>query len=125
VVVGELAVAQVLVGELPRPGFPVALRQAASSFWQAAAELSLDYADSVYAGRGDALGCAGSLARAVIEAAHARLAAKGAWALNEKRIVQRAGLDHLTAHFADLGRTPGELHHAVQVITEALASPSP
>lgn len=125
VVVGELAVAQVLVGELPRPGFPVALRQAASSFWQAAAELSLDYADSVYARRGDALGCAGSLARAVIEAAHARLAAKGAWVLNEKRIVQRAGLDHLTAHFADLGRTPGELHHAVQVITEALASPSP
>jgi hypothetical protein len=39
--VGELAVAQVLVGELPRPEFPVALRQAASSFWQAAAELSL------------------------------------------------------------------------------------
>jgi hypothetical protein len=31
-VVGELAVAQVLVGELPRPEFPVALRQAASSF---------------------------------------------------------------------------------------------
>ena len=125
VVVGELAVAQVLVGELPRPEFPVALRQAASSFWQAAAELSLDYAGSVYARRGDALGCAGSLARAVIEAAHGRLAAKGAWVLNEKRIVQRAGLDHLTAHFADLGRTPGELHHAVQVITEALASPSP
>jgi hypothetical protein len=59
VVVGELAVAQVLVGELPRPEFPAALRHAASSFWQAAAELSLDYADSVYAGRGDALAAPG------------------------------------------------------------------
>jgi hypothetical protein len=45
--------------------------------------------------------------------------------LDEKRIVQRAGLGHLTAHFADLGRTPSQLHHAVQTITEALASPSP
>jgi hypothetical protein len=99
VVVGELAVAQVLVGELPRPEFPAALRHTVASFWQAAAELSLDYADTVYARQGDALGCAGSLARAVVEATHARLAAKGAWVLNEKRIVQRAGLDHLTAHF--------------------------
>jgi hypothetical protein len=65
------------------------------------------------------------LARAVVEAAHARLAAKGAWVLNEKRTVQRAGLDHLTAHFANLGRTPGELHDAVQTVTEALASPTP
>jgi hypothetical protein len=125
VVVGELAMAQVLVGELPRPEFPAALRHAASSFWQAAAELSLDYADSVFAGRGDALGCAGSLARAVIEAAHARLATKGAWALNEKRIVQQAGLGHLTAHFANLGRTPSQLQHAVQTITEALTRPHP
>jgi hypothetical protein len=123
VVVGELAVAQVLVGELPRPEFPAALRHAASSFWQAAAELSLDYADSVYARRGDALGCAGSLARAVIEAAHARLAAKGVWVLNEKRIVQQAALGHLSAHFTNLGRTPSQLQHAVQTITEELASP--
>jgi Nucleotidyltransferase domain len=125
VVVGELAVAQVLVGELPRPEFPAALRQAASSFWQNAAELSLDYADSVYARRGDALGCAGWLARAVIEAAHARLAAKGVWVLNEKRIVQQAALGQLAAHFADLGRTPSRLQHAVQAITAELASPSP
>ena len=91
-VVGELAVAQVLVGELPRPEFPVALRQAASSFWQAAAELSLEYADSVYARRGDALGCAGSLARAVIEAAHARLAAKGAWVWSPASRKPQAGM---------------------------------
>ena len=125
VVVGELAVAKVLVGELPRPEFPLALREAASSFWQAAAELSLDYADTVYARRGDALGCAGSLARAVIEAAHARLAAEGTWALNEKRLVQRAGLGHLTSSFTHLGHTPTQLHHAVQTIAQALVSPSP
>jgi hypothetical protein len=85
--------------------------------------LSLDYADTVYARRGDTLGCAGSLARAVIEAAHARLAANGAWALNEKRIVQRAGLSQLAAHFADLGDTPSQLHHAVQTISREPGRP--
>ena len=120
VVVGELAVARVLVGELPRPGFPPLLRQRAARFWAEAARLTLDYTEAVHAARGDALGCAGGLARAVVEAAHGRLAAAGTWALNEKRIVERAGLDGLAPRFARLGGTPAALHLAVQEVRAAL-----
>jgi hypothetical protein len=120
VVVGELAIARVLVGALPRPGFPTALREQAARFWAEAARLSLDCAEQVYAARGDALGCAGGLARAVVEAAHGRLAARGVWALNEKRIVARAGLDGLVPRFARLGGTPQELRGAVEEVRAVL-----
>jgi hypothetical protein len=120
VVVGELAIARVLVGALPRPGFPAALRERAAQFWAEAARLSLDYAEGVYATRGDALGCAGGLARAVVEAAHGRLAARGIWALNEKRIVARAGLDELIPRFARLGSAPQELRRAVEEVRAVL-----
>jgi hypothetical protein len=122
VVVGELAVARVLVGDLPRPGFPPLLRERAAHFWSEAAGLSLDYTEAAYAARGDALGCAGGLARAVIEAAHARLATRGVWALNEKRIVERAGLDGLAPRFARLGGTPAALREAVREIRTALGT---
>jgi hypothetical protein len=120
VVAGELALARVLVGELPRPGFPAALRERAAREWRESARLTLSYADAAYASRGDALGCAGSLARAVVEAAHGRLAAAGVWALNEKRIVERAGLGQLAPRFAHLGGTAGELHAAVAEVGAAL-----
>jgi hypothetical protein len=126
VVVGELAIARVLVGELPQPGFPPALRRRAARFWAEAARLTLDYTETVYAARGDPLGCAGGLARAVVEAAHARLAARGIWALNEKRIVERAGLDGLTPRFAQLGGAPPALQRAVRDVRTALrAAPEP
>jgi hypothetical protein len=121
VVVGELAIARVLVGDLPRPGFPPALRERAARFWADSARFTLDYTDRVYAARGDALGCAGGLARAAVEAAHGRLAARGAWALNEKQIVARAGLDGLVPHFARLGGTPRELGHAVEEVRAVVA----
>jgi hypothetical protein len=122
VVVGELAIARVLTGELPRPGFPAALRRRAAGYWAEAARLTLDYTETVYAARGDALGCAGGLARAVVEAAQGRLATRGAWALNEKRIVERAGLDGLTPRFARLGGTPPALQRAVQDVRAALGA---
>ena len=120
-VVGELAVARVLVGELPRPAFPEALRVLAPRFWEESARLSLGFAEEVHAARGDALGCAGGFARAVVEAAHGRLAARGIWALNEKRIVARAGLDGLVARFGRLGHTPEELRAAAEEIRSAIA----
>jgi hypothetical protein len=120
VVVGELAIARVLAGELPRPGFPPALRERAARFWADSARLTLDYTQNVYASRGDALGCAGGLARAVVEAAHGRLAAQGTWALNEKRIVAEAGLDGLAGRFGRLGGTAGELRRTVEEIRQAL-----
>jgi nucleotidyltransferase-like protein len=120
-VVGELAVARVLVGRLPRPGFPEALRESASRFWAEAARLTLCYTEDHYAAQGDALGCAGGLARAVVEAAHGRLAARGLWALNEKGLVRRAGLAFLGSRFERLGGTPAELREAVAAVREAVS----
>lgn len=116
VVAGELASCRVLIGNLPRPDFPSALRETAPPWWRDAARLSLDYTEQYYVPGGDIIGCAGSLARAVMEAAHARLAARGIWALNEKRIVEQAGFTGLQEPFAYLGRTPEELGQAVRTV---------
>jgi hypothetical protein len=106
VLAGELAIGRVLMGELPRPAFPDALRAAAPPVWANLADGALRYAE-VYASRGDAVGCLANVSQAVLATAQARLAAQGEWALNEKRIVDRAGLgaahavlarhDHLVA----------------------------
>ena len=89
---GELAVNRVLIGELPRPAvFPDALRATAVRNWRSSRDFSLMLAETAQA-RGDAIYCAGLLAKAAISEAHARLAERGEWALNEKGIVERAGL---------------------------------
>lgn len=120
VLAGELALSQVLVGDLPRPRFPDALRDSASRRWRSESLMTLGYADSAYARNGDIVGCAGLLAQAVVQAAHARLAADGRWALNEKRIVEQADLTHVGALLAQLGGSPAQLQAAVRQITTAL-----
>jgi hypothetical protein len=114
VLVGELALCSVLVGQLPRPGFPPALQKTAPPWWDEAARLSLEYAEHYYVPRGDAIGCAGSLARAVMEASHGQLATQGVWVFNEKRLVERAGFAGLQHHFEHLGSTPDELQQALR-----------
>jgi hypothetical protein len=91
VLAGQLALAELLAGELPRPGFPDGLRQAAPGRWRRGARFSLAIADTA-AARHDVVSCAGLLAKAAIEAAQAALAERGEWALNEKAIVRRAAL---------------------------------
>lgn len=91
VLVGELAVNRVLVGELPRPEFPDALRASAPPNWRDSADFSLNVAQAT-AAAGDATATIGLLAKASIAAAQAVLAERGEWALNEKGIVERAGL---------------------------------
>ncbi|MBK9179169.1 MAG: nucleotidyltransferase domain-containing protein [Acidimicrobiales bacterium] len=119
-VVGELARCRVLAGALPRPDFPDPLRRTAHHEWHSAALLSVGFAEAAFAAQGDPLGCAGNLARAVMEEAHARLAARGEWALNEKRIVAQAGLAHLRWRFATLGAGPDELGAACAEVRAAL-----
>lgn len=51
------------------------------------------------------------------------MAAAGAWALNEKRLVEQAGLTHLNGRVAHLGRRPDELRAAVQELNAALLAP--
>ena len=71
--------------------------------------------------RADAAHCAGLLARAAIASAHARLTARGEWALNEKGIVGRAGLADAAALLTALGSEPEELRRAVTAMRELLA----
>ncbi len=46
-----------------------------------------------HAGLGDAVACTGMLAQAALCAGHARLAGRREWVLNEKRLIERAGLE--------------------------------
>ncbi|POX38715.1 DNA polymerase subunit beta [Streptomyces sp. Ru73] len=115
-VVAELAVNQVLRGELPRPAFPEALRAAAPPVWRGRADLTLRYAHGAYAARGRATEVAGALATAGMETAHAVLAARGEWTTNEKRLLERAGLRGLDTILAGLRPDPDVLTRA---LTEA------
>jgi hypothetical protein len=99
VLVGELALGRVLVGSLPRPEFPEALRETAPAWWRRIAAGALRYAGT-YAARDDAGACVANLGVCLLAEAQARLAARAEWALNEKGLVERAGL-------GDLGRVVG------------------
>jgi hypothetical protein len=120
---GELALAEVLVGDLPRPAFPDALRQVAPGRWQTSAAFSLAIAETAAAHR-DVVPCAGLLAKAAIEAAQAALAERGEWVLTEKGIVRRAGLGgRVEGILAAPGDRPFELGRAVTAMRGALGLP--
>ena len=103
VLAGELALGKVLTGELPRPRFPPKLRQTAPTAWSRLAAGALYFAD-VHAGRQDRAACLANLCQAVLAAAQGRLAAAGEWMLNEKRLVQRAGLGSVQERLGQPGR---------------------
>jgi hypothetical protein len=111
--VAELALAKRLRGALPEPPvFPEALAESAPARWRFCRDFTLDYAHAL-ARRGDTVAAAGQAAKAILEEAHARLCERREWVLNEKRLVERAGLGSLNALFAaDLER-----------VAEALRSP--
>jgi predicted nucleotidyltransferase len=117
---GELAISSTLWGELPRPGYPDALRRKAPGVWLERAHRELDYA-AYWATSENPVSCAGALAKVVLQAAHARLAHRGAWALNEKRMVRWADLTALYDRFATLGSSARELDTAIQEVGAAAA----
>lgn len=112
-VVAELAVNQVLRGELPRPAYPEPLRAAAPPVWRGRAALTLQYAKGTYVPRGQATEVAGALATAAMETAHAVLAARGEWVTNEKRLLHRAGLRGIDTIVAGLRPEAERLRRAV------------
>jgi predicted nucleotidyltransferase len=119
VLAGELALGTVLRGALPRPTFPTALRRSAPPWWEGNAAFALAVADG-FARTGDATACAGLLARAVMAAAHARLASHGTWVLNEKGLITRAGLDEAGEILAAAGWTPRRLQASIAEIRRIL-----
>jgi hypothetical protein len=117
---GELATGRVLAGNIERPtGYPDALRIAAPDWWRGAATHELGYA-SYWASDANAVSLAGSLARATLETAHGRLAARGQWALNEKRMVRAAGLESLIPILGAVGTTREQMEHSLQMVKAAL-----
>jgi hypothetical protein len=117
--VGELAICRPLVGTVPRTGFPPALAHSAAHRWHGAASVALMFAHS-HARLGDAVCCAGMMVDAVLTAAHGRLAQRREWVLNEKRLVQRAGLEDTQPLLAQPGSTSNELLASVAALAAAL-----
>jgi hypothetical protein len=128
VLAGELAVGKVLTGELPRPRFPQRLRQTAPARWSRLAAGALHFAE-VYAGREDRTACLANLCQAVLAAAQGRLAAAGEWILNEKRLVQRAGLGSVQQRLgqdqADLSELVGDVRTLLAVRDAVWIDPAP
>ena len=121
-VVGELAVSRVLRGELPKPGFPEAMRTVAPPIWRRQADLGLRYARAAYAPRGRVTETAGALATAAMQTAHAILAARGEWVTNEKRLLERAGLREMDAIIARLTPDPDVLAEQIDAAQQILES---
>jgi hypothetical protein len=113
IVVGELAVHRVLHGSVPRPEYPDALRHSAVEHWWNAAQLTLAYARAAHAMKGHLADCAGAIARAACETAHAIMAAHGQWVLNEKTLLDRAGLRHVDDILVNLTADPRVLTTAI------------
>jgi predicted nucleotidyltransferase len=117
--VGELAICRTLTGELPRPEFPERLAATAPERWRGRAGVSLMFAQ-IHAAAGDVVCCTGMLSGAVLCAAHARLAERREWALNEKHLVERAGLDQAQALLARPGAGSAELAATVASVAVTL-----
>jgi hypothetical protein len=117
--VGELAICQPIVGKIPQPGFAQALAASAGLRWQGAASVALMFAN-IHARLSDVVCCAGMLVNAVLCAAHARLAQRREWVLNEKLLVARAGLQDTQPVLARPGSTSKDLLGSVAVVSAAI-----
>jgi predicted nucleotidyltransferase len=115
--VSELAINQVLRGELPRPAaYPRALRERAPEHWHGMAAATLAYAKAGHAPKGALTQVAGAVALAATQTAHAVLAARGEWVTNEKGLLARAGLLEVDELVRALTADPGTL---ARTITDA------
>ena len=112
-VLAELAVKRVLHGQLPTPGFPAALREHAPQVWWDRAERTFDYARVNYAAHERLAQCAGLVAQATSQAAHAVLAARGQWITNEKTLLTRAGLRQVDEFIALAQPDPAAMREVV------------
>ena len=108
-----------LRGNVPRPTFTAELRRSAPPRWDGEAAFSLLVAEQ-HAKRGEATGVAGLLARAVLATAHARLATRGSWALNEKGIIARANLEEAGEILTAVGWTPKRLEESISHMRDVL-----
>jgi predicted nucleotidyltransferase len=112
-VLAELAVKRVLRGELPTPAYPAALRARAPGVWWDRAERTFAYALDNHAPYGRLAQCAGLVAQAASQSAHAVLAARGQWVTNEKTLLTMAGLRAVDGFLAAATPDPDALRALV------------
>lgn len=118
----ELATCRPLRGEIPPAGpFPPQLAAAAPPRWRFHRTFSLDYA-RMHARRGNVVAATAQAARAVLEEAHARVCERGRWVLNEKRLIDAAGLESLHVRFSRVSQDPDALSAWVESIAHALGA---
>jgi hypothetical protein len=123
VLAGELAVCRHLCGApLPRPSFPEPLRRSAPPWWRNIAAGALVHAEH-HASRDDVTACLANVSQAALAAAQARIAERGEWALNEKGLLHRAGLESVATALAHPGETAAELHALFGHLRQLLALP--
>jgi hypothetical protein len=111
--VGELALCRPIMGEPPRPGFPAALAATATECWCGGAAVGLMFGAGVRGCGGRGL-LRGDARRGHLCIAHARLAERREWVVNEKALVQRADLDAVQTLLATPGATSAELAETSQ-----------
>jgi hypothetical protein len=114
VVMAELGCNRVLSGELPRPDYPQKLASEAGRRWHQDAVMSLGYASGALRGRTDVTVALANAARGLIEASHSYLAYGRQWVVNDKGIVERAGL----APWAELLLAARDAHTLAQSIAQ-------
>lgn len=122
--VGELAICRPIAGALPRPGFPEVLAASADAWWSGRSGVALMFART-YAASGDAALCTGMLVDAALCAGHARLARRGAWVLNEKRLLRRAGLEEVERLLSAAAVAETGLETTVAAVAAALEAVPP
>lgn len=119
----ELALNRVVAGALPSVAeFPAALADTGRTRWRGHADFSMTHA-RMRAERGDVVGTLGQAAKAVLETAHAVLCERGEWVLNEKHMVERAGLARLQARFSRVAPSGAGLRAWVEDLRADLAGP--
>ena len=118
----EFASCRPLRGEIRPTAFPSRLAAAAPPRWRFCRSFSLDYA-RMYAKRGNLVGTTGQAAKAAMEEAHAVLCERGQWVLNEKRLIETAGLVALHALFAQVPIESASLIEWVEVVADQLGAP--
>ncbi len=114
--IGALAEAVALHGALPQPTFPDALREAAPPVWRNLAAGALAAA-AMHARRRELAACVVELGLAALSEAHARCCERGEWVLNEKGLLERAGLSSINRVIDG----PERLLMRVQLVREQLA----
>lgn len=112
-----------LRGALAPVAYPPRLIEAAPPIWRFCRSFSLDYARA-HAARDNRVGAIGQAAKAAMEEGHAILAARGEWVCNEKRLLERAGLDRVHGLFEDLPTGSAALSDWIDRVAAGLAVPA-